>query len=138
MQYESAQLSDGKSITLREVGYDMARLWHKYYSKADVLLYVIDASNRAQLAMASVELYRVLENPSVSKPSNAKPLVILYNKIDQSQSMDIETLRQFLHVAELRACHGVRRRSGFDWPGYVRRASALVAVVPQCCCASAD
>lgn len=106
MQFESIQFQ-GHGVVLREVGYDMARLWHKYYKKADVLLFVVDAANRAQLAQASVELYRILEHPS----AKSKPLILLFNKIDQSLCMDIETVRQFIHVAELRKVHKVCRQS---------------------------
>eukprot|EP00750_Incisomonas_marina_P018803 INCI3146.1.p1 GENE.INCI3146.1~~INCI3146.1.p1 ORF type:complete len:190 (+),score=33.44 INCI3146.1:360-929(+) len=109
MQFESVRLDGTAEVKLREVGYDMARLWHKYYKKADALLYVIDASNRAQLALSSVELYRILENPSVAK----KPLCILYNKIDQSLCMEIESIRQYVHVAELRQAH---KAPVFDCP----------------------
>ncbi len=103
MQFETIQLG-GRSVTLREVGFDMARLWHKYYKKADALLYVFDACNRAQLAVATVELYRVLENPAV----HGKPVILLFNKIDQSQCMDAVAMRQYIHVPELRANHRVR------------------------------
>ena len=62
MQFETVHI-DGQEIVLREVGYDMARLWHKYYKKADVLLYVVDASNRAQLSKASVCLLYTSPSP---------------------------------------------------------------------------
>lgn len=102
MQYEKLSLN-GREVVLREVGFDMARLWHKYYKKADILLYVVDTANRPQLAAASIELYRILENPVVHE----KPLIILFNKIDQALHMDPIFLNQYIHVTELRAHHGV-------------------------------
>ena len=102
MQFEKIRL-EGKEITIRETGYDMARLWHKYYKKADVLLFAVDASRRCQLACASVELLRILQNPSVAE----KPLIIIYNKIDQALCMDVESIRQFMHIEELKTSRKV-------------------------------
>lgn len=102
MQFENISLA-GSKMVLREVGYDMARLWHKYYKKSNIIVFVIDMTNKVQLASATMELFRILNNPVTVN----MPLILLYNKIDRALRMDVATVRSFIHVNDLRSSRQV-------------------------------
>lgn len=54
---------------IRELGGEMAPLWHKYFRSVKKVIYVVDTSNLCQISAAGVLLYTILANPSLK---NAK------------------------------------------------------------------
>jgi len=52
--------------------------WARYAKGCDVLVFVVDVADRAQLPTAKHELHRLLEDPDLAKT----PLLICANKID--------------------------------------------------------
>lgn len=58
-----------KQFSIRELGGDMAPIWHKYYSGVKKVIYVVDTSNLCQISAAGVLLYTSLAHPDLK---NAK------------------------------------------------------------------
>jgi ADP-ribosylation factor-like protein 8 len=52
--------------------------WTRYAKGSDVLVFVVDVADRAQLPQAKHELHRLLEDPDLAKT----PLLVCANKID--------------------------------------------------------
>ena len=69
--------SNATTIRVREVGGGLLLGWNKHYDDCRMILYVIDASNRMQLAASCIELLNLIHN--VRKAS--KPFLILLNKM---------------------------------------------------------
>ncbi|XP_070506042.1 ADP-ribosylation factor-like protein 16 [Chironomus tepperi] len=57
-----------KSITVRELGGEMAVMWKNYYSEAvNKIIFVVDTSNLCQISCAGVLLYSILVEPRLQK-----------------------------------------------------------------------
>lgn len=59
------KLVNGQNEFVRELGGEMAPLWHKYFTNAKKVIYVVDASNLCQISAAGVLFYTILANPSL-------------------------------------------------------------------------
>mmetsp|Transcript_7871 Transcript_7871/g.15337 ORF Transcript_7871/g.15337 Transcript_7871/m.15337 type:complete len:465 (-) Transcript_7871:627-2021(-) len=70
-------LTPNLRISLREVGGSMLPLWPQYFDGAKALIFCIDASDGDSLALASVELWDVLQSPIMSK----LPICVVLTKI---------------------------------------------------------
>lgn len=84
-------------LLLKEIGGKMAPLWAKSLGKADMILYVIDASNSSQLSVAVVLLMETLLNES----TRDKPLLLFYNKTDLPSSLSIQEIKTITRVEDL-------------------------------------
>eukprot|EP00455_Lapot_gusevi_P003273 TRINITY_DN11345_c0_g1_i3.p1 TRINITY_DN11345_c0_g1~~TRINITY_DN11345_c0_g1_i3.p1 ORF type:complete len:209 (-),score=23.00 TRINITY_DN11345_c0_g1_i3:42-605(-) len=72
-------------------GQDQMRdLWHNYYEGMSALVFVIDASDEPSLPNAIRALHDVLQHPSMQNIS----LMVLANKEDVSNAINIDTLRE--------------------------------------------
>ncbi|XP_062594411.1 ADP-ribosylation factor-like protein 16 [Saccostrea cucullata] len=76
-------LNKKQEITVRELGGPMSPLWPNYLKDCNSLLYVIDMSNRLQLAAACMLFLTVLTNPNLKDCQ----VLVLLNKIDLATSM---------------------------------------------------
>lgn len=63
---------------LREFGGCMAPIWHTSYEDCHLMIYIIDASNAAQLSTATVLLIETLRDKNLSN----KPVLLVFNKND--------------------------------------------------------
>lgn len=88
------------NICLRELGGVMAPIWPSYYQDCKGLLFVIDASNRQQIAVASMLLLKTLSNKNLG----ATPTLIILNKLDACQRECMATVRFLLRLEGI-LCH---------------------------------
>lgn len=86
-----------KEVTVRELGGSMGPIWKNYFKEASVILYVIDASNRCQVAAACIELLRVLSHPLTSTTS----VLLLLNKYDVPCVMSRSEIEWLFRLDEL-------------------------------------
>ncbi|CAH0392028.1 unnamed protein product [Bemisia tabaci] len=68
------KIKEQQKIIIRELGGEMAPLWHQYYDGINKIIYVVDASNLCQISAAGVLLYDLLAQPKLQK---AKILLVL-------------------------------------------------------------
>ncbi|XP_014279379.1 ADP-ribosylation factor-like protein 16 [Halyomorpha halys] len=77
---KTIKLKEQTSVTICELGGNVAPLWPKYFSGINKIMFVVDASNLCQISAAGVLLYSVLADPALR---NAKILLVL-SKMDAS------------------------------------------------------
>ncbi|XP_075991057.1 ADP-ribosylation factor-like protein 16 [Anticarsia gemmatalis] len=65
-------------LSIREIGGEMAPLWHNYLDGVEKVIYVVDTSNLCQISAAAVLLYTLLAEPRLK---NAKFILVL-SKMD--------------------------------------------------------
>ncbi|CAB3258937.1 unnamed protein product [Arctia plantaginis] len=65
-------------ISIREIGGEMAPLWHNYLDGIEKVIYVVDTSNLCQISGAAVLLFTLLAEPRLK---NAKFILVL-SKMD--------------------------------------------------------
>ncbi|XP_070263572.1 ADP-ribosylation factor-like protein 11 isoform X1 [Myotis yumanensis] len=97
------------SLTLWDVG-GQAQLrasWKNYLEGADVLVYVLDSTDKARLPEAGAELAEVLDRPSMA----SVPFLVLANKQEMPGALPLLEIRDKLGLErfqgrcwELRAC----------------------------------
>ncbi|KAK6183833.1 hypothetical protein SNE40_002393 [Patella caerulea] len=85
-------------LTVRELGGSMAPIWNKYYKDTSAIIFVIDVSNRFQIASACIQLLTMMSSSEVNVP-----VAIVFNKIDMMtvmSSSEIETVLRLDEVVE--------------------------------------
>lgn len=50
---------------VRELGGEMAPIWHKYFTDIKKVIYVVDTSNLCQISATGVLLYTILAHPAL-------------------------------------------------------------------------
>eukprot|EP01006_Ploeotia_vitrea_P040749 TRINITY_DN66460_c7_g2_i1.p3 TRINITY_DN66460_c7_g2~~TRINITY_DN66460_c7_g2_i1.p3 ORF type:complete len:153 (-),score=81.49 TRINITY_DN66460_c7_g2_i1:176-634(-) len=106
----------GVTFVMREVGSAMMSTWESYCSNCAALMYVIDASNKAQVSTAAIQFLNILRS---SKFHESKPIMLILNKQDVRHCMsrldlaslmrlnDItKTVRNDVHILETSAYTG--------------------------------
>jgi Arf/Sar family protein len=68
--------------------------WGRYTRGCDVIVFMVDASDKKKIDTARYELHRLLENPELSKV----PLLVLGNKVDNEPHMSHDTVIQALNL----------------------------------------
>ena len=68
--------------------------WGRYTRGCDVIVFMVDASDRKKIDTARYELHRLLENPELSKV----PLLVLGNKVDTEPHMSHDNVIQALNL----------------------------------------
>ncbi|XP_048758741.1 ADP-ribosylation factor-like protein 16 [Ostrea edulis] len=76
-------LTKRHEITVRELGGSMSPLWPNYLKDCQILIYVIDISNRLQVSAACMLFLTILTNPNLKDCQ----VLVLLNKIDLATSM---------------------------------------------------
>jgi ADP-ribosylation factor-like protein 8 len=66
--------------------------WGRYTRGCDVIVFMVDASDKKKIDTARYELHRLLENPELSKV----PLLVLGNKVDTEPHMSHDNVIQVL------------------------------------------
>jgi ADP-ribosylation factor-like protein 5B len=72
--------------------------WTIYYKGADVVILVIDSTDRARIGVSKGELQNLLENPDLSR----SPVLILANKQDMKDAMSPEETSAALGLHTIR------------------------------------
>ncbi|EGG16828.1 ADP-ribosylation like factor [Cavenderia fasciculata] len=87
------------SFTIWDVGgQDKIRnLWRHYYVGTQVLIYVIDSSDRERLEESKQQLYRVLNDPEMREPL----LLVFANKCDIVGAMPVDEISEKLGLNQL-------------------------------------
>eukprot|EP01059_Diplonema_ambulator_P016505 TRINITY_DN2809_c0_g1_i1.p1 TRINITY_DN2809_c0_g1~~TRINITY_DN2809_c0_g1_i1.p1 ORF type:complete len:214 (+),score=44.30 TRINITY_DN2809_c0_g1_i1:49-642(+) len=74
-------------------GHDNGRLlWESYFTKADGIMFLVDAADYTRLDLVKTELDKILMDPSLSKT----PLCIIGNKIDITTALSQQQLEAVL------------------------------------------
>jgi ADP-ribosylation factor-like protein 8 len=68
--------------------------WGRYTRGCDVIVFMVDASDKKKIDTARYELHRLLENPELSKV----PLLVLGNKVDTEPHMTHDNVIQALNL----------------------------------------
>ncbi|KAJ1556241.1 ADP-ribosylation factor protein 3 [Cladochytrium tenue] len=99
--------------------------WRNYYDNTDVLIYVIDSSDRRRLEESGQELSRLLEEPQLS----GVPLLVLANKQDVPEALPGDEIAVGLNLDSIRdrqwkiqatsALHGDGVSEGLEWASAV-------------------
>ncbi|ELU04727.1 hypothetical protein CAPTEDRAFT_155130 [Capitella teleta] len=84
-------------VTVRELGGCMAPIWDKYYEGCPAVIFMIDVSNRCQIAASCIQLLDALTNATLS---NVNFLIIL-NKIDVADRMSRQEINFFFRLEEV-------------------------------------
>lgn len=95
----------GKTM-LREVGAAMAPMWPAFFAACTALVFVIDASNAAQLPEAAIELWSILASPHIK----TKPVLVVFSKVDIPCMITQEALKDYLRIEAIRSEHGASLR----------------------------
>ncbi|CAB3259331.1 unnamed protein product [Arctia plantaginis] len=74
-------------ISIREIGGEMAPLWHNYLDGIEKVIYVVDTSNLCQISGAAVLLFTLLAEPrlknaKVSLLVERKNFILVLSKMD--------------------------------------------------------
>lgn len=95
--------------------------WRNYFENTDVLIYVIDSSDRKRFEETSVELAELLAEEKL----NAVPLLVYANKQDLFNAAPASEMAEGLHLPSIRdrgwqiqACSAVSGeglKEGLDW-----------------------
>mmetsp|Transcript_22908 Transcript_22908/g.22092 ORF Transcript_22908/g.22092 Transcript_22908/m.22092 type:complete len:189 (-) Transcript_22908:32-598(-) len=85
--------------------------WRRYYSTANLLIYVIDCSNRCRMEETGNEILQILDEKKLA----GKPILILANKCDLINSLTSDQLLAALNLHSIRdrpwkiiLCSGMR------------------------------
>ena len=88
----------------------MRTLWRSLYHAADGVVYVIDGTDTARLALAMSELKIVMDYPALED----KPFLILVNKQDEN-AIDVSHLKHQIQGDKWRAFNiSVKENTGID------------------------
>eukprot|EP00696_Hemimastix_kukwesjijk_P018100 gnl/Hemi2/6895_TR2350_c0_g1_i1.p1 gnl/Hemi2/6895_TR2350_c0_g1~~gnl/Hemi2/6895_TR2350_c0_g1_i1.p1 ORF type:complete len:209 (-),score=56.72 gnl/Hemi2/6895_TR2350_c0_g1_i1:91-717(-) len=93
------------SVLVREVGGVFVNLWANYFGGCQMVVFVVDASNSAQLAAAYVELLNILRAEALA----SKPLLLLLNKTDHPHALSLQALSVIFRLDDLIAACGTTR-----------------------------
>eukprot|EP00471_Norrisiella_sphaerica_P001788 CAMPEP_0184490468 /NCGR_PEP_ID=MMETSP0113_2-20130426/17955_1 /TAXON_ID=91329 /ORGANISM="Norrisiella sphaerica, Strain BC52" /LENGTH=248 /DNA_ID=CAMNT_0026874363 /DNA_START=147 /DNA_END=890 /DNA_ORIENTATION=+ len=88
----------GTEFRIREVGYPMRECWSDFYESCDVLIYVIDATDRLQVAPASTWLTDAAKHEKLL----STPILIVFNKIDLPYKIPRDEFEELLMLRYIR------------------------------------
>jgi len=112
-------LSDGTQLKVWDVGgrRDVREHWRAHYAKVQAIIFVIDSVDRHRLQENSIELRRLLDQPTLV----GLPLLLLANKQDVAGALPASEIEACLHLGTIRDrawnCMGC---SAFRGDGFVR------------------
>lgn len=103
-------------------GDKIRKLWNHYYLNTNCLIFVIDSRDRERLENSRDELFRLLECVDLK---DCKSILILANKQDEKDAMDLIEIRKGLNISEftdreifIQSCSAVKEEGlfeGFQW-----------------------
>eukprot|EP00879_Flechtneria_rotunda_P011623 GHRR01012141.1.p1 GENE.GHRR01012141.1~~GHRR01012141.1.p1 ORF type:complete len:217 (+),score=72.96 GHRR01012141.1:182-832(+) len=88
-------------LMIREVGGQMRPIWHNYYSEAVAVVFVVDAAAPSALAEATMELFELLQHPTL----HAKPLCVVLSKCDAPSRLSRGQLDAAMRLHDLQLQH---------------------------------
>ena len=94
---EEVKLSKNLTCVLKEYGGCMAPVWSAAYSDCDLVAYVIDASNPAQIAAATILLVEALGHTALKD----KPFLVVFNKLDCQCAMSVTEYKSVMRLDEI-------------------------------------
>ena len=92
------------TLTLREVGSAMAPMWPAFFQACACLIFVVDASNAAQLPEAAVELWSLLGAAVLEQT----PVLVVLSKSDMPAMLSQDEVLAYLRLEDARKAHGAR------------------------------
>ncbi|XP_005056383.2 PREDICTED: ADP-ribosylation factor-like protein 16 [Ficedula albicollis] len=78
----------------------MGPIWPSYYSECSALLFVVDASNPAQVSSSCIQLLSVLS----AEPLASVPVLVLFNKIDLPCYMSLVEMKSLFRLQDVVSC----------------------------------
>jgi len=87
-----------RATTLREVGGAMLPVWPKFYENCHSVAFVADVSDAA-VSGALVEWYNLMGEAQLRE----KPLMLIFNKIDDKGALSVPARRQLFRLADCEA-----------------------------------
>ncbi|KAH8382149.1 hypothetical protein KR009_002073, partial [Drosophila setifemur] len=115
--------ADGFKLNVWDIGgqWKIRPYWKNYFANTDVLIYVIDCTDRARLAEAGSELFEMLMDNRLKQV----PLLIFANKQDMPDAMSAAEVAEKMRLVqlqgrtwEIKACtavDGTGLKEGMDW-----------------------
>ncbi|KAB0794725.1 hypothetical protein PPYR_11564 [Photinus pyralis] len=116
-------ISDGFKLNVWDIGGQkkIRPYWKNYFENTDVLIYVVDSSDKKRLEETGLELYELLADEKLENV----PLLVYANKQDLPDSLTASDLAQALGLPtikdrawQIQACtasQGIGVREGMEW-----------------------
>ncbi|KAF2892608.1 hypothetical protein ILUMI_13566 [Ignelater luminosus] len=116
-------ISDGFKLNVWDIGGQrkIRPYWKNYFENTDVLIYVVDSSDRKRLEETGLELYELLADDKLENV----PLLVYANKQDLPEALTASDLAQALGLPtikdrawQIQACtasQGSGVREGMEW-----------------------
>ncbi|KAL3900375.1 MAG: hypothetical protein SGCHY_001383 [Lobulomycetales sp.] len=91
---------DGFKMNVWDIGgqASIRPYWRNYYESTDILIYVIDSSDRRRLEETGIELHALLEEPKL----HSVPLLVFANKQDLMNALPADQIAQGLNLNSIR------------------------------------
>ncbi|KAH8284384.1 hypothetical protein KR018_011117, partial [Drosophila ironensis] len=115
--------ADGFKLNVWDIGgqWKIRPYWKNYFANTDVLIYVIDCTDRARLPEAGSELFEMLMDNRLKQV----PVLIFANKQDMPDAMSASEVAEKMSLVqlqgrtwEIKACtatDGAGLKEGMDW-----------------------
>ncbi|XP_067671197.1 ADP-ribosylation factor-like protein 16 [Haliotis asinina] len=84
-------------ITLRELGGSMVPIWHNYFKDAGAIIYMVDLTNRFQIAASCIQLLMVLSHAD----TQGLPVLLILNKTDLPTVMNHGELESLFRLQDI-------------------------------------
>ncbi|KAL4239536.1 ADP-ribosylation factor-like protein 16 [Mactra antiquata] len=84
-------------VTLRELGGSMGPIWKNYFKDIIGLMYVVDISNRLQVAAACIQLLTVLSANNLP----VVPVLLVFNKTDVPDKFTKSEIESLFRLSEI-------------------------------------
>lgn len=94
---EVVRLGKNETCLVKEYGGSMAPVWSTAYSESDLVVYVIDSSNSAQISAATVLLVEVLGHPALKDV----PFLLVFNKLDCPCVMSLNEYKSVMRLSDI-------------------------------------
>ncbi|EFA10265.2 ADP-ribosylation factor-like protein 3 [Tribolium castaneum] len=116
-------ISEGFKLNVWDIGGQrkIRPYWKNYFENTDVLIYVVDSSDKKRLEETGIELYELLTDDKLQDV----PLLVYANKQDLPEALTAADLAQALGLPsikdrpwQIQACTAVRGdgvREGMEW-----------------------
>ncbi|RZB73454.1 Arf domain containing protein, partial [Asbolus verrucosus] len=116
-------ISEGFKLNVWDIGGQrkIRPYWKNYFENTDILIYVVDSSDKKRLEETGIELYELLTDDKLQDV----PLLVYANKQDLPESLTAADLAQALGLPsikdrpwQIQACtavHGEGVREGMEW-----------------------
>jgi 50S ribosomal subunit-associated GTPase HflX len=94
---EGLELGEGAACCLKEYGGCMAPVWSAGYADADLVVYVVDATNCTQISAATILLVDTLGHEALRD----KPFLLVFNKMDRGCPMSLTEYKSVMRLGDI-------------------------------------